>query len=388
MATYLIKLYPIDRYYFGSDITFGSDNENYFVRSAYFPQQTTLLGMLRYYLLVQNNFLEPKGKVKLSKEQYAPDLIGPAGFNAQSKTTSNFGIIKKIYPVFITGPDGEYFVQSREYGLQWHEDEVTGIKKQEIFPLKLQKRKGLNSFSGSSEKLCYFEGFNSKTEIPDLLVNASSGQMRYFDFKNDRKLDPMNGIFVANEQVGIRIPPRDKQADLDKGFYRQVGFTMLSGYCFAFYADIEKKTYNFKSGLVRMGADQSWFRIEIKEKTEEDTTIKDFPTIYENLFHKVNNFSEKVVLLSDCIIQTTDYNNIPFASIATAQFQYLKIVPVTETGAYKLNGAGIGFDKSEFKTLVKKGSVLYVNSKEQKNKLIHDLKLNEPFYQIGYNYAI
>jgi CRISPR-associated protein Cmr3 len=63
MAKYLIKLYPIDRYFFGSDVTFGADNSNYFVRSVYFPQQTTLLGMLRYYLLLQNNMLDDKGKV-------------------------------------------------------------------------------------------------------------------------------------------------------------------------------------------------------------------------------------------------------------------------------------------------------------------------------------
>jgi len=402
MATYLIKLFPIDRFFFGSDVTFGPDNENYFVRSAYFPQQTTLLGMLRYYLLVQNNMLDTKGKVIDYKTLEANDLIGVTGFDSESKSEGEFGIIKKISPVFIVGPDGEYFVQSREYGLQWREDKLMNKKIQELVPLKLGKKEGAGSFD--PQQISYFEGFNSKTEFPDLLVNARSGAVKYFEYLHQRNGESVNGIFVANEQVGIRLPERGKPRDLDKGFYKQIGYTMLPGYGFGFYAKIDNDSSQlFENGLVRMGADQSWFRIERVLVNEKDQSINDSfsvdksKSIVKNLFRRVNSFDEKVVLLSDCYLERDMYETCHFASVSTVPFQYMKIVDPEKPGflqeakgAYRLDGAGIKLKKSkEYRTLLKKGSVLYVRDKQEKDKLIaHLAEANKTYHQIGYNYAI
>lgn len=395
MAKYLIKLFPIDRYFFGGDITFGTDNTNYFVRSEYFPQQTTLLGMLRYYILQQNNMLDKNGKVIKDKEA---ELIGPKSFDATKVSEiSNFGIIKNLSPVFITSPEGEYFVQSREYGLQWQEDEVSGEKKRELIPLKLRKRKGSNNFS--EKEICYFEGYNSKIEIPELLVNARTGNIRYFDYKDEMKNDPMNGVFIPNEQIGIRLPKNSKErSNKEKGFYRQIGYTMPSEYGFAFYADIEKDKKIFKSGssLIRMGADQSWFRMEIIGETSENVTIGDYYSLTTNLFRKVNNFNEKVVLLSDCFIDRIDYDKYLYASVATVPFRYIEMIkedstqnPNNHQKVFHLKGANIKSIKSiKYRTLLKKGSVLYVENEIKKLKLINNITSNKAFNQIGYNHAI
>ncbi len=57
---YLIKLTPVDQFFFGGNITFGENKatQNYLVRSEKYPQQTTLLGMLRYQLLKTNSLLK------------------------------------------------------------------------------------------------------------------------------------------------------------------------------------------------------------------------------------------------------------------------------------------------------------------------------------------
>ena len=48
----LIQLAPLSDFFFGGEATFGQgQNQHYFVRSNPWPQQTTLLGMLRYELL-------------------------------------------------------------------------------------------------------------------------------------------------------------------------------------------------------------------------------------------------------------------------------------------------------------------------------------------------
>lgn len=58
---YKITLTPVDKFFFGGDMTFqvgtnekDSFNEqfsSYIIRSAMFPQQTSLLGMLRFLIL-------------------------------------------------------------------------------------------------------------------------------------------------------------------------------------------------------------------------------------------------------------------------------------------------------------------------------------------------
>ena len=61
--TYLVTLKPIDKFFFGGDMTFAIPEGNkerkeanrsfssYIIRSMPFPQQTSLLGMLRFLLL-------------------------------------------------------------------------------------------------------------------------------------------------------------------------------------------------------------------------------------------------------------------------------------------------------------------------------------------------
>ena len=61
MSNYLITLTPTGRFFFGGDMTFkvGRKDKNefneqfssYIIKSAMFPQQTSLLGMLRFLIL-------------------------------------------------------------------------------------------------------------------------------------------------------------------------------------------------------------------------------------------------------------------------------------------------------------------------------------------------
>ena len=56
--TYLIKLRPLTHYYFGGEQGLGSgDSRNYLVKSRLWPQQTTLLGLVRYVILREQGLL-------------------------------------------------------------------------------------------------------------------------------------------------------------------------------------------------------------------------------------------------------------------------------------------------------------------------------------------
>ncbi|MBK9227474.1 MAG: hypothetical protein IPL67_10580 [Ignavibacteria bacterium] len=95
----LIKLYPYERFFFGGENTFGENNTNYMVRSEFFPQQTSLLGLLRYQILLKagddifkdNRIIDKDGAAK---------LIGEKSFDPTS--TNDFKKIKCISPVFVS----------------------------------------------------------------------------------------------------------------------------------------------------------------------------------------------------------------------------------------------------------------------------------------------
>ena len=79
--TYLVEITPIGSYYFGGENTFNTSDKankeapttNYLVRSRIYPQQTALLGLMRYVILLKNEALNKPNSIKM-------DLIGEKSF--------------------------------------------------------------------------------------------------------------------------------------------------------------------------------------------------------------------------------------------------------------------------------------------------------------------
>jgi len=388
MTVYRIDLVPMERFFFGGENTFGVDNkDNYFIRSVHFPQQTTLLGTLRYLLLKYSNLMNQNGKV-INVED-ANTLIGDNGFDI-ANFDKGYGKIKKLSSVFIAGPDGDYVVQSQEFGLDWMEDEISKKRLQGLVPLYYRPQQGRSFLASKKNSIPYLEGLNSKTLLPDLLLNLFTKQIRYLDFKPEFKLNSMNGIFIEEEQVGIN------KKNKENGFYKQVGFRMNEGYGFSFYAEIDQNDISILNLPIKMGADQSWFRISVIDRNNFDAT-KDFFFNTEkrpDVFTYPNSPSGKIVLLSDTYMEREIFNSdINFAIARTCSFRYME------------TKNGIGTDKSfrnvkaDFNLvknkqnfeLLKSGSVLFVDHAKKiavLNKIKGDNDISASFHQIGYNYAI
>ena len=91
---YIVRLTPINSYYFGGEITFGEGvAQNYYVKSNYLPQASSLLGVMRYEVLRQNNLLsyDKTNSQQLEQVKY---LIGERGFNMDDD--SSYGIIQLL----------------------------------------------------------------------------------------------------------------------------------------------------------------------------------------------------------------------------------------------------------------------------------------------------
>ncbi|MEL6358496.1 MAG: type III-B CRISPR module-associated Cmr3 family protein [Bacteroidota bacterium] len=78
---YLLELRPLDYYFFGGETTFGDgEGQNYYARTRLWPQQTSLLGVLRYVLY--------------------PDYCGKNSFSFDQK--GPYGSIESLSPLFFT----------------------------------------------------------------------------------------------------------------------------------------------------------------------------------------------------------------------------------------------------------------------------------------------
>lgn len=405
MSVYKITFVPMERFFFGSDNTFGNNNqENYFVRSMHFPQQTTLLGALRYLLLKDFDVMDKDGKITDSEK--SNEIIGETGFSVK-QGKNNYGIIESLSPLFITGPDGDYFVNSREYGLDWVEDEFSGEKKQQIIPLFYKQQKGSSILHKQKDHIPLLSGITSKTVIPDLLISTNTGKIRSFNYNPLSPLEPTSGIFIEDEQIGINT----KQ--LKDALFKQIGFRLANGYGFSFYAEFKDgekyKMRDIKNTPIKMGSDQSWFIVSAQLIKGQGNLPEFYIKPLKKLFRFPNSASSKIVLLSDTYIEREVFQEkINFAISEIYPFRFMTTYPesthlvqsndiyLNKRGGYKIAKGLQNFE------LIKKGSVLFVNHND-KEDLINLIsgkdplssgkgKFNETIYssfnQIGYNYAI
>jgi CRISPR-associated protein Cmr3 len=352
---YLVKLTPHDKFFFGGENTFGEgDKRNYFVKSNYFPQQTTLLGLVRYQLMVQNSKgVFENNKIINTKE--AEKIISNKSFEITDKSYS-FGKILEISPDFISDANGKYlFPANKEY--QWV-DKEDGIEINNYQLRQYSIREGSSCLFKTKEYIPYLEKYNPKIELPDLLINSDAVLYNY------------EKIFIEQKQIGIRKNYEGKTDD--DAFYVQTFYKLEKGYSFAFILTLEDDINFSTNELVTIGGEQSKFRMD----------VEDFSKNYEDLLPKYEKSknSDKIVLVSDAYVSNDIFDDCDFAVTDTIDFRSMK--SSVDTNNYAKLDLTDGVSKSGKYNFFKKGSVFYgkVDNIQQKLNDKNHLKI------IGYNH--
>lgn len=387
MYTYLIKLTPLDKFFFGQKKTFGDDNANYFVYSSLFPQQTTLLGLLRYQLL-QIAGEEIFKDNKIQDEHKAGELIGKQSFSPFVKDKLQFGIIQSLSPVFIIDkkkndegkeeyflPVGRRFQKENEkapYNLL-HLSCQAGCPP--IFG-EYKPKKGLAScwLSSKSHTLLNEEDFFTKDERIGIRKDYEGATnddaffcQRYYRFKNFKE--------VEGEKTKVCKQPPVREHD----------------FCFAVlletHRDIKHEELNKR--IVYLGGERQPFLMDLMEVSEE--------TFKLNIESSTLTSDEKhytVVLLSDAMIEPKLLEGVKFASTEVKDFACL----LTHVGTRRFynkkkkreeqNIEEVETALSHQHELYARGSVFYFDTKEQANQFCEDLEKVPNFHTIGYNHAI
>ena len=272
MNNYIVRLTPIDSYFFGGEVTFGEGtNQNYLVESNLLPQVSTVLGVMRYVILRQENLLAAKSQDDFERVK---SLIGEKGFCMDPKVT-NYGVIKQISPVFVENyADHKYYMpMPLDFGYDVRSDEDFEFLTEAF----AYKKKGIE-----------IEKFDCK--------NYDNYQY-WIDNSGKEKLKE-SAIFKEVTQVGIT--KNNRRDDENDAFLKQKSYRMAYGFCFTLSVSLDYDL-DVSDSFVFMGGNRSMFRMQIEKKNY------DFKTTFSAL-----KKDGRKLLLGDAFFTDKERESMPF----------------------------------------------------------------------------
>jgi len=350
MSFYQIKLTPIDAYFFGGEkhsknMKNSSGFEmDYFVQSELYPQQTTLLGVLRYYLLLQKGLLNPH---KNEKTNEANELIGKESFSYgyNEDVVQNFEKIKKVSPLYFHKHDFYFKNKSQKYIIAPFGNEFLLTREYGNFKL---------------------DGYDAKKGYQRALMNIQDNSTMKF-FKDPDNKDDEEFIFIPHDIVGNK--KGDKGKAEDDGFYKQTLYKLNKGWSFIFEAEINcdmKDDWQF----LTFGAEKQLFSFEI-------SPIEEFTELALKLAEKL---LPAIFCISDSFVAETIWEHTAFAVNENASFRNLQ----SSNNSKNYSSFSSGYKRSKRYNLLKRGSVLFFETDDKRNAAKRLFK-NTNAENIGFN---
>lgn len=371
MSKYQITLTPVDKFFFGGDMTFtvglketkkkwdelterekkeigfNTQYSSYIIQSSMFPQQTSLLGMLRF-LILRNAGEEVFKDGQIVNKTKAKELIGERSFMVNSN--NDFKTIKSLNHVRIRRTangqtsDMEFAPLFKE--LSFTDASIGSYNLSDICIPSLSKKE-----------------YNAKDGLDVKLTNGV----------NEYKLEK---VFVKDRRVGINRDINTGIVD-DGALFKQISYRFShkeAKYCFVFDAEVDDtvplETYNGQ--VVSVGGDNSQFVIGISKNVKTNENLKPC--------------SNAVWLLSPTFLTRAETRTAKFAVTRLMPFRFL-----TDREDNKENDnrtfhiLNSKLKRSERYELYAPGSVFYFETEEQKKDFINMVESKQEFRQIGYN---
>ena len=378
MIHYKITLKPLGSFYFGNERNFGiGENANYFVHSRYFPQQTSLLGLIRYQILQQKQAWDKAGKLHSDASQW----IGKHSFTLEKRNEDQgYGYIEYLSPLWLEVDGEPYFVAPKNHGFNLRLAERGQCISGPLGSASLQEQLPLLS----NEKGAYDA---KKNGVSKLLLNAGGKKKKWDE------------TFCKEVQVGIKKDSAEKDSG---GFFRQTRYRFPQKGVHAFGCKLSLSDQAGKlfgdsgSWLVRLGGDQSSFLMEVELldslNPQKPFSPEELPPL------KALSDYHQVYLLSEAYVPQDWLPPCDFAlTESPVDFRYLK-TSVSKTKRY-YNVASLKKRKNETSRddlarlsnkyqLLPRGSVLFVKKEAQPTEEPGAFLDRKGMQRIGYNHYV
>lgn len=342
MSRYKITLHPLDWFFFGGDQTFDNgESQSYMAISNRMPQQTTLLGMVRYQLLKKEHLLLTGKKGEIVNKKAMASLVGRDSFNIESTSVQSFGKIISLSPVFI------------QKGTH------------QLLPMPLTQ--GMDPCFATSK--VWMSGKEYNQIIQSSLFNEKdyNNYCKLIDEKNiPFSLDGDDGIFASSMQIGIT--KAESNDENKNGFFKQETLRFRdSDTSFAFFLELEDGT-TLEEDTVFIGAQRSCFRMKV---AKSGTLFTPSHPDHSILLLSPAYISDLDTLDSNCLAR---WNGI-------THFRNFRQI---ESG--ELQSGPVSYHRHDaLCTFLTAGSVLFYSDDKQKMNL-EALLNNTNLQNIGYNH--
>jgi len=336
MPNYKIKLTPLEYYFFGGEKHNEDLEANYFVESLNYPQQTTILGLLRYLILQENNLLNGKS-ISTANQIDAATLIGNESFSYGTKP--DFKKIIKLSALYFTHlSKGDYHFAPLDVCFDLN-DHFTLMHNGKSFFAK------------------------------------DHGQMikQYLYSLNTGDLVDIEKIVETIVQVGNE--KGDKGKSLEDAYYKQYLKKLNKEWSFCFDADIDV-IFKQEEYLIPFGGEKFYFNVSIKKETPI-TPI--FPLKYQR---KV----PAILCISDCFVRGDKIKDLEYGVTDFVSFRNFrsKISTNNHYSLPKNEDINMGLIRSSRYQLLKRGSVLYFTDIVTRDQFADEISKDD-CTNIGFN---
>lgn len=357
MSKYQITLTPVDKFFFGGDMTFqvganeddelNSQFKSYIIQSSMFPQQTSLLGMMRF-LVLRNADNTVFNDGRIVDKGKAKTLIGGQSFsvNIEDHSCNDFGMIKCLSRIKVRRSIGER------------------ISDLEFAPLF-----GDISFAGSSTGTYNLKEFIIP-DIPKEVYDAKKDSVTsaLTDGKDSFKLED---IFIEDRRIGIARNINTGRTG-ESALFKQIAYRFnnkVATHCFAFQVEVDDRLplEKYNGQMVSVGADNSQFIIGITKTKSTSAPANSSPT--------------SVCLLSPTFLLRQEAQLASFAVTSLMPFRFLE----TSIEAKSYHILNKELKRSSKYMLYAPGSMFYFEDGDRKKDFVDAMEGKKDFRQIGYN---
>lgn len=347
---YKIDFRPVSKFFFSDENRYRLKSDgnksklsmDYYQVSRKFPQQTTILGALRYLKLLSID------QIPISDKTKAEENIGKSSFR-YGKEKQDFISISNISPVGIGYGNETFFPNS--------------------FDLKSNGEKAKikqSSFSSNDKPAYILDGYDEKEGIDHFLI-SDSGSIRKYD-----------DVFISAESVGIKKNNRKESQDT---LYKQTSYLLVKGFSFRLEADLAIEGLD-QNHIIPIGADGHLF-------------VMSFEMIDPPIDNNKETEFNCIKLTGDSIIQNFDNIVAAFSISETTTFRYLKSKVVQNNSSYYHSKPYSDDDKplSDDKfgrsikyMMLKRGSVFWFSDYESATQFADLIDQEANMQEIGYNH--
>lgn len=376
MSRYLITLTPVGPFFFGGETTFERSNgkpdqqSSTVIMSTRYPQQTSLLGMLRFWLLSNSDAFDPI-KQRITDPRRAAWLIGKESFRIGGP--NEFGVITSISPCVV-----QVGVENKDEWCNYYpapfdwDMELSFLKAYEVFVngTKQMIPSVIMAYDYQSNRM---ERYVQKWKRKDKLIGEAGDELS------------IEKIYVKDWRKGINKAMDKNGSGEMTGFFKQMFYRFETNkgapkFRFAFEAEITDDSITLPApGIVELGGDGSKFALRWELINQEKGLPK--PTLFGN--KPIAGMEAKVVLTSEARLPHEIVSgNSSFCITEHTPFRNLQ-TNVESCGDYGSDEGCV--KKSARYSLYKRGSVFYFSTKENARTFISGLEEDADMRKIGYN---